>query len=99
MCNTHRSRFKISQYADDSTLIPRNIRDWTRMKAHLKTWCKATAMKENATKREGQLLGKLNRQRARAPSGIIHGDAWIADGDTIRALGVPMGNNVRMDAW
>ena len=93
------TQHKISQYADDSTLIPRNVRDWTRMEAHLQTWCEATAMKENATKREGQLLGKLNRQRARAPKGIIHQDKWVADGDSIRALGVPMGNALRLDAW
>ena len=90
---------KISQYADDSTLIPKHVRDWGRMAAHLSTWCDATSMKENASKREGQLLGKLNRERYRAPTGIIAGDAWVADGDSIRALGVPMGNNLDLDAW
>ena len=50
-------------------------------------------MKENETKREGQLLGKLNRERNRAPKGVIARDAWIEDGQTIRALGVPMGND------
>ena len=50
---------KITQYADDSTLIPKHAADWHRMAAHLATWCDATSMKENATKREGQLLGKL----------------------------------------
>ena len=56
-------------------------------------------MKENDAKREGQLLGKLNRQRWRAPKGIIKDDAWVEDGDTIRALGVPMGNKVDEQAW
>ena len=69
------------------------------MEAHLQTWCEATAMRENAAKREGQLLGKLNRQRARAPQGIIHEEAWVKDGESIRALGVPMGNAIRMDIW
>ena len=74
--------------------------DWNRMNGHLMTWCKATAMKENADKREGQLVGKLNKQRGRAPRGIIRNEAWVlADGDTIRALGVPMGNNIDLDGW
>ena len=38
-------------------------------------------------------LGKLNRERARAPRGVIANEAWVADGETIRALGAPMGNN------
>ena len=56
-------------------------------------------MKENANKKEGQLLGKLNRKRERAPTGIIKDDAWVKDGDSIRALGVPMGNHVDYTAW
>ena len=90
---------KISQYADDSTLLPKHESDWNRMNDHLMTWCKATAMKENADKREGQLVGRLNKQRGRAPRGIIRNEAWVADGDTIRALGVPMGNNIDLDGW
>ena len=57
------------------------------------------AMLENDTKREGQLLGKLNRERARAPRGVIANEAWVADGETIRALGAPMGNNFDETAW
>ena len=56
-------------------------------------------MSENDTKREGQLIGKLNRQRSRAPKGIIKDDKWVEDGDTIRAIGVPMGNNVDECEW
>jgi hypothetical protein len=56
-------------------------------------------MAENAAKREGQLLGKLNRERHRAPKGIIKDEAWVNYGDTIRALGVPMGNNMDEKAW
>ena len=90
---------KITQYADDSTLIPKHAADWRRMAAHLATWCDATSMKENAAKREGQLLGKLNRERHRAPTGIIKDDAWVKDGESIRALGVPMGNKLDLVAW
>ena len=64
-------------------------------------WEKATCMFENSTKREGQLLGKLNRNRHRAPKGvlIIENDAWIEDGQFIRALGAPMGNNLDITEW
>ena len=56
-------------------------------------------MSENADKREGQLLGKLNRERRRAPTGVIANDAWLEDGKTIRALGVPMGNDFNITEW
>jgi hypothetical protein len=65
----------------------------------LRVWQGATCMKENETKREGQLLGKLNRERDRAPKGVIARDAWIEDGQTIRALGVPMGNDFDIEEW
>ena len=53
-------RHKLSQFADDSTLI--NIpTDIPYTEAHLKTWCDATAMLENGKKREGLLLGPLAR--------------------------------------
>jgi hypothetical protein len=91
-------RLCISQYADDCTLIcsPGDEED---VKDILRIWQGATCMKENETKREGQLLGKLNRERNRAPKGVIARDAWIEDGQTIRALGVPMGNNFDIEEW
>jgi hypothetical protein len=89
----------ISQYADDSTLIGRNQGHWLRQSHHKDVWCEATAMAENAAKREGQLLGKLNRERGRAPTGIIKDEAWVKDGDSIRALGVPMGNKLDLLEW
>ena len=55
---------------------------------------------ENASEREGMLLGKLiNRERHRAPKGILKDDAWATNGQTIRALGVPMGNKMNEEAW
>ena len=90
-------RHLISQYADDTTLILRPG-DETQAQRILDTWTQGTAMAENANKREGQLLGKLNRERARAPTGVIEGNKWLVDGDTIRALGAPMGNNFDEEA-
>ena len=92
-------KHKISQYADDTALLAKCFADWKRMAAHLQTWCDATAMKENMSKREGMLLAKLNRERERAPKGIIPNDAWAVDGTSIRALGVPMGNKLNVAAW
>ena len=92
-------RHVISLYADDSTLIGKGAADWKVKEKKKKTWCGATSMHENDTKREGQLMGKLNRQRWRAPKGIIKDEAWVKDGDTIRALGVPMGNKVDECEW
>ena len=56
-------------------------------------------MQENATKREGMLMGALNTQRDRAPTGVIANDAWLQDGDHIRALGAPMGNDLDEEKW
>ena len=91
-------RFLLSLYADDTTLKC-GIRDQPKFDGHLKTWMGATAMKENVSKREGLLMGRLNKQRARAPTGVISGDAWTADGDSIRALGAPMGSNLDTTLW
>ena len=88
---------KISQYADDSTLAGRTQDDWDCYEEHIDTWCEGTAMSENATKREGQLIGKLNRQRERAPTGVV--SKWVDDGESIRALGVPMGNKLDEHRW
>ena len=54
-------------------------------------------MKENIDKREGQLLAKLNRERNRAPTDVVR--EWLADGETIRALGAPMGNSFNIKEW
>ena len=90
---------KVSQYADDSTLICKDEADVRASQRHIETWCGATGMAENASKREGMLLGKLNRERHRAPKGVIKDEAWAQDGHTIRALGVPMGNKLNEEAW
>ena len=91
-------RHKISQYADDSTLIG-TPGDEPHFQKELNTWQAATCMKENSDKREGQLLGKLNKEKQRAPKGVIANDAWLKDGNTIRALGVPMGNDFSIEEW
>ena len=110
-----RIRHKISQFADDSTLILR-LADVERAMAKLQVWCEATSMKENDTKREVLLLGALRRpsrrggihkhnsvtpdidRRDHLPECIAR-DTIIDEGKEIRALGVPMGDNLDEEQW
>ena len=89
---------KIAQFADDSGLIHR-LGDEVASSESIDTWENATSMTENKGKRDGILLGKLNRERHRAPTGVIQGDAWCEDGQTIRYLGAPIGNNMDELTW
>ena len=91
------TRHKVSQFADDSTLILRLADVGPALKA-LGTWCKATSMKENASKREIQLLGPLRGRPELLPP-ELQGNAIVKDGDSIRALGVPMGNAFDEEQW
>ena len=91
-------RHRISQFADDSTLILRPG-DESEAEVCLDIWQRATSMKENKSKREGLLLGRLNINRQNAPHGVVADDKWQPDAKTIRALGVPMGNKVDYTVW
>ena len=51
-------RYLISQFADDSTLIA-HLEDVPFLNEHIATYNAATCARENASKREAQLLGKL----------------------------------------
>ena len=93
---TNGVRHKISQFADDTTLIAKPP-DLPHMQKHLDTWCEATGMKENMNKREGLLLGRLRRLIFSAPKNIVPN--WTPDGTPIRALGVPMGNRLDEEDW
>ena len=62
-------------------------------------WERATAMRENNTKREAMLLGNLRHAPHRAPKGMVKDDKYLSDGDTIRALGVPVGTDFDLPAW
>ena len=88
-------RHLISQYADDTTLILQRT-DADRAQALLKKWEKATAMHENEPKREGLLLGSLRTNPQNAPNIVRR---WTPDGESIRALGVPIGNDFSEVDW
>ena len=94
--NTNGTSHKISQFADDTTLIAKPP-DLPHMQTHLNTWCEATGMKENMNKREGLLLGRMRRFVLNAPKNIVPN--WTPDGTPIRALGVPMGNRLDEEDW
>ena len=91
-------RIKSLHFADDTTLtgVPADVPHYNRA---LDTWQRASAMKENLTKREGLLLGRLAKHPERAPTGVIAGDAWTKDGTSIRCLGVPIGRFSTADFW
>ena len=77
-------QLKISQFADDTTIIAKPT-DLPRMQKHEDTWCEATGIKEIKNKREGLLLGRLNRFKDQTPQNIV--TDWTPDGTSIRALG------------
>ena len=89
---------KISQFADDSTLILL-LADIPHALHDIIIWCDATSMRENATKRELLLLGSLRGHPERLPHELTQGAAPARDGNWIRALGVPMGNDFDQLQW
>ena len=64
-----------------------------------RTYCNATGVRENASKREALLLGALARDHSRAPRGVARDDEYAAEGDLIRALGYPIGHNFDVREW
>jgi hypothetical protein len=87
-------RHVISQYHGTRTTPPSYILkpgDEATVRELLRVWKKGTAMMENVAKREGLMLGALRTHPARAPDNVV--GAWTPDGSTIRALGVPIGND------
>ena len=95
-------RHKISQFADDSTLILRTA-DIAEALRTLQIWCDATSMKENETKREILLLGLLRRHPELLGNSVVPSPldptTITRDGTTIRALGVPIGNDFDLEDW
>ena len=85
--------FKISQFADDTTLIMRNIKELKAAEAGLKRWCRATGMKENVAKREGLAMGAY--RHTMMPEGV----EWVKEGQWAVSLGVPIGNELDHEKW
>ena len=88
-------RYKISQYADDTTLLLGNVREMKLAFKVLERWGKATGMKENDKKREGLAMGTYRYVNMPQNCGI----KWAKDGEWVIALGVPIGNTLDPDTF
>ena len=68
--------------------------------ATLRIWERATAMKENANKREILPVGSLRAHPEKIPSELTSGGASpVKEGEVIIHLGVPLGNGIDMATW
>ena len=85
--------FKISQFADDTTLAMSDIAELPAVEKGIDLWCKATGMKENLQKREGLAMGAY--RGTHMPTGI----SWVEEGSWAISLGVPVGNELDTDKW
>ena len=81
----------LSQFADDTTLLLRNWAELRKVEAPLQKWCDATAMRENAAKREGLAMGSYRRKKAPRDLRKI---AWAPEGGWVKSLGVLIGNDL-----
>lgn len=78
----------ISQFADDTTLLLRRLKDIKPAEEAIEEWGKATGMRENKAKREGLAMGKLRHKQLPA------GTKWANDGEWVKSLGNPIGNDL-----
>ena len=53
--------YKISQFADDTTILMGDISEERYVTRALRRWCRATGMRENTAKREGLAMGAAYR--------------------------------------
>ena len=85
--------YKISQFADDTTLMLGHIREEKYATRALNKWCAATGMRENVKKREGLAMGKYRGQA------LGHNIKWAPENGWCVSLGVPIGNDLDAFAW
>ena len=94
------ARHFISQFADDTIFMLR-FKDTGLTEWLIKTYCEATGGKENASKREVALVGRMAEPthplRARLPPSIASG--IVAPGTPVRTLGVPFGDFDALAWW
>jgi hypothetical protein len=90
-------RYKLSQYADDTTLLLRNTTELKYAFRAVKRWGLATGMRENITKREGLALGKYRHPvlASTLPTDI----KWVPEGEFAVGLGIPIGNDLDANKW
>ena len=54
--------YKLSQFADDTTLILGDLDQLEHAEEGILRWCRATGMRENKSKREGLAMGMYRQQ-------------------------------------
>ena len=52
-----KNRYKLSQFADDTTLMLGSLEQLPHAEEGIQKWCRATGMRENKSKREGLAMG------------------------------------------
>ena len=88
--------YKLLQFADDTSLLLGSISELAPAERAIKKWCRATGMRENASKREGLGMGKYRTSsRHLLPPNI----KWIPEGEWAVSLGFPVGNTLNTDKW
>ena len=55
------SIFKLSQFADDTSMLLGNKKEIKHANKAIRDWCDATGMRENAAKREGLAMGRYRQ--------------------------------------
>jgi hypothetical protein len=85
--------YKLSQFADDTTLLLGNLKELKPITKAIGRWCRATGMRENVAKREALGMGKLQNKN------LGGGIKWATEGKWCVSLGVPIGNNLNEDKW
>ena len=88
--------YKLSQFADDTTLLLGSLDQLPHAEEAIKKWCRATGMRENYKKREGLGMGRYrNDKKPELPTNI----KWVEEGNWAVSLGVPVGNDLDTEAW
>eukprot|EP00965_Chrysotila_dentata_P104724 3459002-Pleurochrysis_carterae.AAC.1 len=99
---------KIRHFADDTIGTLRNENELEYFQEHIHTFCAATNMLENQSKRDILPLGKTSKSDLTSrltPLAINpdYGDAytpnWVERNNTLISLGIPIGNTTNMNAF
>ena len=86
-------RHKLSQFADDTTLLLGRVSEIAPALRAVAFWGEATGMRENTKKREGLALGKFRGRN------LGRGIKWVEEGKWAKSLGAPIGNDLDAVKW